>query len=122
MKIVLPKERPISWNKFYTGTHYIVRKTKAADIHDLIGYSLMEMGIKRNGKSFFEKRVDIRVTVFFDRSPFDSDNIPAKFYIDGLKGILLKEDNYERVRDVTTRSDIDEKNPRVEIEITEVNE
>lgn len=118
MKIVLPNERPISWNTYYAGAHWIIRKKKATEIHTLVKYALMEMGYHGRSKLIAGK-VNIKVIAYFKNRPYDSDNIPAKLYVDGLKDILIQDDTYRYVGDVTTRSEIDKQNPRVEIVIEE---
>ena len=113
MKIILDGERPWSWNKMYAGVHWSKRKAEADRIHALVYYSI-------NCKEGYLERVDIRVTAYFKNRPLDPDNITSKFYIDGLVGNVIEDDTREFVRRVTTQSEIDKENPRVEIEITEV--
>lgn len=114
MKIILPKERPMSWNKMYSGMHWTKRREEAERVHWLI-LSKTTTGILR-----FKNKVSITISVFFDRKPLDPDNITSKFYIDGLRFMILKDDTYEWIDSVTTKSRIDKINPRVEIDIYEV--
>lgn len=121
MKIVLSKERPISWNKLYSGKFWQVRQVEALRIHSLLRFELNQLGIRgKNDNDLMQNRVDITVTAYFDKNAYDSDNIPAKFYIDGLKGLLYSDDSRKFIRNVTTRSEIDKLDPRVEIEILEI--
>lgn len=116
MKIVLPKERPTSWNKFYSGMHWTQRKAEAERVHDLVVYeAYKQIGINNIRK--FELPVDITIVAYFAKSWQDADNIAAKLYVDGLKYLLLKDDSPKWVQSVTTTSAIDRDNPRVEIEI-----
>lgn len=104
--------RPISWNKLYAGKHWHYRKVQADIAHGLIR---LEIG---NEVDIIDKRVDIKVTVYFDRYPYDPCNIPAKLYIDGLLGRWIVDDSPKYVRSVTTQSEIDKDNPRLELEVS----
>ena len=110
-KVVIPDERPMSWNQFYECPHWIVRKDEADRVHQLVKAFI------DGNVMMFEDRVDIFMTVYFDKRPHDADNIVAKLYIDGLKGKYLENDGHKHVRSVTTRTEIDRKKPRVEIQI-----
>lgn len=117
--ITLPKERPVSWNLFYSATHWQVRKDTANRVHDLVRYSLYELGYRtHHGDKIIREKVDIEVVAYLDRSPIDSDNICDKLYIDALKEYLLLDDNPKYVGRTSTRSEMDKVNPRVEIHIT----
>lgn len=71
-------------------------------------------------KKLFTGKVDISVTAYFNKRPIDSDNVPAKLYIDPLKGWLLREDNHHCVGRVTTEAILaPEESERVEILILE---
>ncbi len=114
MRIIIPKEQPMSWNKFYGGLHWSVRSNEANRIHMLVrGY------IKREYQKF-EYPVDIQFTAYFKDHPQDADNLPVKFYIDGLKGRILHDDTPEWVSSVCIRSRVDKINPRIEIELLKV--
>jgi Holliday junction resolvase RusA-like endonuclease len=114
MKIILPEERPMSWNKLYAGKHWIVRQQEALRIHMLVRQMTRHVTEKFAGK------VRITLTAYFKSSPLDADNIADKFYIDGLRHSVIVDDNYKWIDSVTTRSRVDKENPRVEIEITEI--
>ena len=117
MKIVLQDERPISWNEMYSGIHWTKRKEEADRVHQLVFYALKEAPLWR---FYNEDRVDIHITAYFKCRPQDPDNICSKMYIDGLIGNAIVDDTREFVRKVTVQSEIDKDNPRVEIEITEI--
>lgn len=118
MKIVLKNERPISWNKFYSGMHWKDRKEEADRVHMLVWLELhgYQPETAVNPK-MFKKKVDIRIVVYFKNRPQDPDNICSKLYIDGLIGNVIENDTRQFVRRVTTQSEIDKDNPRVEIEL-----
>lgn len=121
MKIVMPNERPVSWNKIYESRHWIFRKNLASNVHRKVIRRLEEMGYRPLDKTkMFTKPVEIDVTAYFKNRPLDADNIGAKLYIDALKFICIMDDGPKYVRAVTTRSRVDSQNPRVEIEIKEV--
>ncbi len=121
MKIVMPNERPVSWNKIYESRHWIFRKNLASSVHRKVIRRLEEMGYRPLDKTkMFTKPVEIDVTAYFKNRPLDADNIGAKLYIDALKFICIMDDGPKYVRAVTTRSRVDSLNPRVEIEIKEV--
>ena len=64
--------------------------------------------------------VAITITAYFKGRQLDPDNIASKFYIDGLKGWLITDDTPKYVDSVTTRSRVDKLNPRIEIELKEI--
>lgn len=115
MRIVIDHERPVSWNKYWSGMHWTQRNNEAKRVHALVKYSKKYMSEEDN--QVLETPRRIIVTAYFDKRAYDPDNIAAKPYIDGLKGWYLKDDTMKYVDEVTTRSRIDKKNPRVEIEI-----
>lgn len=110
-RLILPDERPQSWNTFYSGTHWSNRRDEAERVHQLVG-------LCAGAASVAEQPVDITVTAYFAGRPLDPCNITAKLYIDGLIGKWIKDDSPEFVRSVTTRSRVDKENPRVEIEMS----
>lgn len=114
--IILHGERPISWNKFYSGNHWTVRREEADRVH-----MLMRAAIDPTADQY-RSPVHIHIIVYFDRRPMDADNIAAKLYIDGLKPWLIRDDTPECVRSVTTSSRIDKVAPRIEIHIEAIND
>lgn len=105
-------ERPLSWNRFYAGMHWTKRSDEARRVKALVLAELLEAEHRA-----FQGPVDITVTAFFKNRPQDPDNICSKVYIDALIGRILLDDGHSHVNSVTTRSRIDKKKPRVEIEI-----
>ena len=74
------------------------------------------------GIKMFDTLVDIRITAYFKNRPLDSSNICGKLYEDGLKGIIIEDDDIRYVREFTTVSAVDKENPRVVITINAVEE
>ncbi len=111
--IVIDRERPLSWNKAYSGQHWTARKAEADRVHQLV-----RAYINPDTVQPFTVPVDIDVHVFFANRPLDADNIPAKLYVDALKGLCLVDDDRRFVRSVRTVTDVDKRHPRVTIEIT----
>ena len=111
MKIVLDGERPQSLNKIYSGVHWTKRKAEADRVHTLVRAALPLV------YKPFDVPVRIVVTAYFKNRPLDASNIFAKVYEDGLVGHLLVDDSPQYVTEIATRSRVDRKNPRVEIEI-----
>lgn len=78
MKIVMPNERPVSWNKIYESRHWIFRKNLASSVHRKVIRRLEEMGYRPLDKTkMFTKPVEIDVTAYFKNRPLDADNIGA---------------------------------------------
>lgn len=117
MTIVLPNERPMSWNQLYSGRHWSVRQSEAKRVHANVIFAMAEAGLGPG--NIAQAPVDITITAYFDKRPFDADNIASKFLIDGLKGWLIVDDTPKYVHSVRTCSRIDKDAPRVEIEIRE---
>lgn len=116
MTITLLNERPISWNKYWSGMHWSARNREAVRVHSLIKYSTLKT------RRLYGGMVAIKITVFFDKRPYDPDNIAAKPYIDGLKGIFITQDTNQYIESVTMISRTDKLNPRIEIELREFDE
>lgn len=116
MKIILKGERPMSWNTLYAGKHWGVRDAEANRTHVLVRNMLRTMGIKPQ-KQLYDVPVTIALNAYFDSRPLDPDNICGKFYIDGLKEYLLRDDSHKYVNQVRYASLIDRNNPRIEIDI-----
>lgn len=92
--------------------HFRERNEEAKHVHALVKYSL-----KPEQRKLIIGKVDLLITAYFDKRPYDSSNICAKLYEDGLKGIVLINDTPKHVGYVATKSEIDKYNPRVEIDI-----
>lgn len=124
-RLVFEDERPKSWNQFYSGKHWSVRREWAQRCHALVRNTL------EPSDRPFDNPVHITVIVYYADKPHDACNITAKLYIDGLlaKGdwqdgarSLLWDDNLRYVTQVTTIPRVDPENPRVEIVLEEQHE
>src|ERR1043165_2326061 len=100
----------MSWNKLYSGAHWSLRYVEAERVHELIRE-------KSKGFKLLDGPVDIEITAYFRTRPLDADNVMSKYYVDGLKGILIRDDTPEYVRSVKTKSRRDLLRPRIEIEV-----
>lgn len=115
MIITIPGECPTSWNEFYSGRHWRIRRNEAERVHQMVRANLDP------NMPVYQLPVHIHVRAYFPnkRKQLDPDNIAAKLYIDGLCGWLIADDTAQFVASVTTSSHLDRENHRVEIEITE---
>lgn len=112
MDIWLAGERPISWNKFYSGMHWAKRKELADATHLVV-----QAAVGPDAEEY-KKPVNIRLVAAFKNRPLDADNICAKLYIDGLihAGVLV-DDSPTYVRTVATTSLVDRNRPGLLISI-----
>lgn len=109
--IVLEGERPLSWNKYWSGMHWSKRSAEKERVKMLV-----RAEIDPNCQ-MFDQPVEIRVKAFFKGRQQDCSNICVKPYEDALIGWLIKDDSPNYVQRVTTESHKDNKRPRIEIEI-----
>lgn len=114
LKIVLDGERPKSWNAWYAGSHWRIRKQEADRVHMLVIAAL-------GGRpSRITKPVEVELIAYFKGRQLDCDNLPIKLYIDGMvRAGLLANDTPRYLVGTTTRSRIDKHRPRVELIIRE---
>ena len=114
VKLVLPGEKPKSWNAYWSGVHWTKRKKERDRVHWLV-----RSMIDPNTAHIFDVPVHIHINAFFEnkRLQLDAGNIANKAYIDALEGWYIESDKPEFVRFVTTGSFIDKESPRLEIEI-----
>lgn len=118
MKIIVLGRSP-SWNTIYSSTSYHKTKKLVDRIHGEVADTMLEMGFRiQQKKNYFKNKVNIDLIAYFKNRPLDSDNIPAKLYIDGLKDYLLSNDAFAQVGKVSVESKIGAKE-RVEITINE---
>lgn len=113
--MILPKERPMSWNTLYAGRFWTKRQQEAKRVHALVHYT---QDVLYN-HSINTYPVKITIVTYFKNRPYDADNIASKFYIDGLKGRFIENDTPEFVSSVETISRTSKDDPRVEIIIEE---
>ena len=110
--LTLPNERPQSWNKAYAGQHWTARKAEVERIRLAVRAEIDPETVE-----VFAGPVDVEITVFFADRPLDADNIPAKLYIDALKGWFIADDDRRFVRSVRTVTALDKASPRVVIRL-----
>lgn len=113
MDIIIPEHRGISWNKFYDSPHWTVRAKFSKDTHWLVRSCLPEQ------YEMFTVPVNIKIQAHYMHHPTDSDNLCAKIYIDGLKGLVIEDDDPRWLHDVSTRSFTGATSDYVLIQITE---
>lgn len=114
MRIVIPGERPMSWNMMYSGGHWTLRRAEAERVHRMV------RAYAPYGEETISIPVEIEMIVWFDHHPTDASNITVKLYEDGLiYAGIIPDDSYKTVLAVTTRSRVDKEYPRVEIIIRE---
>ena len=114
MKIILHDERPQSWN--------VLKRLHWRKWHDEVDRCKLAVLVALDGeRPQFDGAVRITVTVYYKNRPHDASNVPLKLYEDGLvaAGVLV-DDNPRFVAETVTRSRVDKKNPRVEIEVERV--
>ena len=114
LTIVLEGEKPSSWNDFYSGKHWSVRKEEADRVHGLVR-SALPMPCPK----FAQCHVEF-VAYFKDNTRRDLDNICTKLYTDGLVGHVIDDDRYTILKRLTVSAEVDKKRPRLEIIVTEV--
>lgn len=114
LTLVLPGERPISWNTFYAGGHWSRRKTEKDRVRLVVRAAFPRAVIDGDGWPV-QRRVRIEVTAVVKDRPMDADNVCTKLYVDALKGWVIPDDNGEWVETVVPRVKVDPVNPRVEI-------
>lgn len=111
-KIVLSGERPVSWNKLKR-MHW----RKWQDEVERCKWLIMDAAGMQTEP--INEPVKITVTAYYKNRPHDASNVPAKLFEDGLVAAnVLHDDAPKYVSSMTTRSRVDKKHPRVEIEIT----
>lgn len=86
---------------------------------DLIAWTAKAAGIP------YMERIDVAIHWYEPNRRRDKDNISAgiKFVLDGLvKAGVIKNDGWKQIGDILHFFDVDRRNPRVEVEITEIRE
>ncbi len=112
--LVLLGERPTSWNDYWAGKHWTKRKAETDRVHQVV------RSVLTGEETPYDVPVNIRIIAYFDHHPLDASNICEKPFEDALKGWLIVDDSPKYVASMTKVPRIDKDNPRVEIEIREV--
>lgn len=98
VKFELPLRIKSEWgmNRVYSGDHWSVRKHQASHIHLLVRSSIH----KQCGKvKVFSEPVHIRI-MYNSRLDIDNHGYISKLIIDGMKGVLLKDDDRRYVQEL----------------------
>ena len=112
MKIVIP-QKPISWNKYYSGIHWTKRLEISKEWKWLVKMALLKAKVPRIA---YQKPVQLKIRAYMRRL-IDCDNICLKVIIDGLKDWnLILDDNPAYVKEIRIQV-MKDKNERIEIEI-----
>ena len=85
-------------NVFYAGMHH-TNRTLLKNKWTMLVRAALPMDV-----AMFNAPVNITIHAYYTGNPVDPDNIAAKLVIDGMKGIVIADDNPACVRDVTLRS------------------
>lgn len=89
----------------YAIPHWTKRNLLSREAHGIIRAALIDLGYSLyTSKHIFPFPVHIVCTATFQKQLIDCDNLCAKIYIDGLKGILLTDDSPEYVASVSLRT------------------
>lgn len=95
IQFTIPIEMNSNWslNKIYSGKHWSTRKRDADAVHDAIKWTLMT----RNPRpKVFPCPVEIEIE-YDCRLDIDNCGYMSKLIIDGLKGIVIKDDTKKYV-------------------------
>lgn len=105
--ITIPQHECPSWNDLYVQKHWSNRREVVKAIHKIVGLYAPSLDEP------IAVPVHVIITVY-RRRLIDADNVPAKFYIDGLcRAGVLNDDTKQYVNAVTTRCEQGE--PEVKI-------
>lgn len=115
VRLILKGERPTSWNKYWAGTHWSVRKQERDRVH-----ATVRAAIDPDKTFIFDNPVKITVSVWFKNRPLDCFNICTKPYVDALIGWYIEDDSPAFAPITMVASYIDKRRPRLEIEIEEL--
>jgi len=121
--LVLPGEKPPSWNSFYSGKVYHSDRTAMKNAAHLLVTDAVNRYEELNGPIALRFPVRLGYTVYYKTAQRrDISNIMLKMYEDGLVHAgVLPDDSTQYVAEMTVRARLDRENgPRVEIEIEEM--
>lgn len=116
MKLIIPGELP-DLNKIIdvSKQHYMKYRNLKKEYTDLVTWLA-------KGKGKFE-RIDLNITWYCKNKRKDKDNIAVgiKFILDGLVAAeVIKNDGWKEVNNFNHIFKVDKENPRIEVEIKEV--
>lgn len=103
--LTLPNHRALSWNMLYKTPHWAYRSMIAKDHHDLVKAACIDADIDIfTKKDIVNFPVNIHFVAHYKDHPVDCSNICTKIYEDGLKDILLTDDDPEHVKKIISES------------------
>ena len=83
-------------NRVYSGAHWSVRKRQAAEVHALVKAAIRKQN--RNVRKFSES---VTVCIWYNsRLDIDNHGYLAKLIIDGMKGVLIEDDDRRYVKEL----------------------
>ena len=114
VKVELDNFKCPSWNDYYAGKHWSVRKKMADEIHQLVFYKCRQLKILKQ-----TKRVKLLFEIFYKKNVrHDPDNCCAKFFCDGLVHAgVLADDSTRQVKEVAIKMHIGQECDKVIINI-----
>lgn len=84
-------------NKVYSGKHWSIRKEQASQVHLLV-----RAAIRKQNRSVRKFRNPVNVRIFYNsRLDIDNHGYLSKLIIDGMKGVLIEDDDRRFVRSLT---------------------
>lgn len=94
----LPMQIRSEWgmNRVYSGDHWSVRKRQATQVHLMVRSAIWK---QCSSVRLFEKPVTIRI-LYRSRLDIDNHGYVSKLIIDGMKGVLIKDDDKRYVREL----------------------
>ena len=106
-----------SWNTYYAGVHWAMRKKKMDEIHELVYWAAHSSKI--------EPCVD-KISILFkvnysSKRRHDPDNCCVKPFVDGLvKAGILKDDSTKEIESITINCNTEQETNEVIIDIYEI--
>lgn len=94
----LPLQIRSEWgmNRVYAGDHWSVRKRQATQVHMLVRTAIRK---QCSGAQIFVEPVTIRIR-YNSRLDIDNHGYVSKLIIDGMKGVLIKDDDQHYVKEL----------------------
>ena len=83
-------------NSIYSGKHWNERKTQAQEVHLLV-----RAAIRKQHRSVRMFREPVSVSIWYNsRLDIDNHSYLAKLIIDGMKGVLIEDDDRKHVKEL----------------------
>ena len=117
-RIIIP-EIPPSLNVIFNW-HWAVRNKEKIRWAAMIYYEINNLKRRNQLPNKIYGKVSIKIIYYFKtKANHDYDNYSGKFIMDGLKNIIIEDDNQNIVTELTHRFEYSKENPRTEIVIKE---